>query len=281
MSRPGRTSFSLSSVEARNWDKPKLVLPTEKMLGRARPRPQFGLAHKPRPHGVVVDIAQNPFVLSRVSYPVIKRFVLPKGDARPVEHPIGETSRDALDPTGHSSGGFRRHREEMHMVGHDRVSAELAYTISFRLADYIANHAGYTCVAQPNRSMLPPVKLPVYRHERSASVAGFSRTSFSLSFSLLSGQAEACPTFRTGQAEACPTFRTGQAEACPTALANSRRQRILWQRSCEPPGDEQPAFVGVPMRKMAAIVGHKTGQAEACPTGSGARGENSQGGIDL
>jgi hypothetical protein len=245
MRKSSRTSFSLSGPSTTTFmDKLKLVL-----LGlskRARPRPQLRRGYESSSNRIVMNVIQDSFVFPRIPDPVIVRFMLPKLGARPAENPVGFPGRYAFDPLGHPSGRFHGHGEKMHMVGHDYVTADSAKSLGLGSTNNVTDDPCQARVLQPQRTAGGSVQLPIYCDKRSAGIGRSSGTSFSLSFRQYT--------------------RTGQAEACPTGFPDSGGHWIFWQRSCQPPSDEQPAFVRLPVREVAAVVGHGTGQAEACPT---------------
>ncbi len=101
-----------------------------------RTRPQIFLDRRdhPRPDGVPLDIPRNAIPLVLVSDPMIVRFPLPKGFARPTESFVRLPCGASLKRLQKQSRGNHRQEKHVDVIGHDDERADLVVP-QFRAAE--------------------------------------------------------------------------------------------------------------------------------------------------
>ena len=82
------------------WERLQPVELTGLSVACARPRPIFGLVHKPCGHRVLLYIRDDPSKLPLVAHPVVVGLVLPKSLPGAAQNLVGSARSESFDPPG-------------------------------------------------------------------------------------------------------------------------------------------------------------------------------------
>ena len=85
---------------------------------RAGPLPVLGMLNQACRHGIILDVVNDSLELSQITYPVIKRFVLPEGLSYPTQVLIGAPSRIAFQEFSNPPKRLLRLDQQMNVIGH-------------------------------------------------------------------------------------------------------------------------------------------------------------------
>ena len=132
------------------------------LLVRARPGPLFRICHEPGFYGVPFDIHANTFFFSRISCPMIERFVLPERFACSSQNPVCASRCDAFNSTRNPSHCDSWLKQNMDVVRHDHIRAQ-NILVKFVLTSAQSAHNGICNrrILQPKRTEPCAIQMPI------------------------------------------------------------------------------------------------------------------------
>ncbi len=129
-------------------------------VGR-RPGPVFGALGQTCFHGIALDVGADPVELGAVTDPMVERFVLPEGFSLAMEQTVGIARGGAFDAVSDSGQRRERVEQDVHVVGHDRVSVKCEVTKLLTAEDGGLDTAGHFRILQPVRAGGGGIELPI------------------------------------------------------------------------------------------------------------------------
>ena len=123
------------------------------------PKPLLCRTHQSRFDGIALDTLDHFIQFTRRTNPVVVGFILPKSLSAAPQHSIGNPAGPSLQPA--HNGGHRDMRLPhcVHMVRHDRPSAQVVGAADVRsIVKGVLDHSGDTLVPQPERPRIGSIE---------------------------------------------------------------------------------------------------------------------------